>query len=76
VIQESVFLRHREQTCGFQAGRGKEWDGGEFGESGYKLLHLEWISHEVLLCSIGNNIQSLGINMLEDNIRKGMYVYV
>ena len=33
----------------------------EFGVSTFKLLHLEWISSEVL-CSIGNYIQSLGID--------------
>ena len=33
----------------------------EFGVSRYKLLHLEWISNEVLLYSTGNAIQSLGI---------------
>ena len=35
---------------------------GEFGVSRYKLLHLEWISHDVLLYSTGNYIQSLGID--------------
>ena len=30
--------------------------------SGCKLLHLEWISNEVLLYSTGNYIQSLGID--------------
>ena len=34
---------------------------GEFGVSRWKLLHLEWISNEVLLYSTGNCIQSLGI---------------
>ena len=34
---------------------------GEFGVSRCKLLHLEWISNEVLLYSTGNYIQSLGI---------------
>ena len=36
----------------------KEWGvsgmDGEFGVGGCKLLHLEWISHEVLLYSRGN----------------------
>ena len=52
-------------------GRGKEWDGlgvgwigsgmdWEFGVSRCKLLHLEWISNEILLYSTGNNIQSPG----------------
>ena len=31
---------------------------GEFGVSRYKLIHLEWISDEVLLYSTGNYIQS------------------
>ena len=34
----------------------------EFGVSRRKLLHLEWISNEVLLFSLGNDIQSLGID--------------
>ena len=34
---------------------------GEFGVSRCKLLHLEWISHEVLMYSTGNSIQSLVI---------------
>ena len=32
---------------------------GEFRVSRLKLLHLEWISNEVLLYSTGNYIQSL-----------------
>ena len=32
----------------------------EFGITKCKLLHLEWLSHEVLLHSTGNSIQSLG----------------
>ena len=35
---------------------------GEFGVSICKLLHLEWISNEVLLYSSGNYIQYLGID--------------
>ena len=35
---------------------------GEFGVSRRKLLHLEWISNEVLLYCTGNHIQSLGID--------------
>ena len=34
----------------------------EFGVGKYKLLHLEWMSNEVLLYSTGNYIQSLGID--------------
>ena len=40
-------------------GSGMDW---EFGVSRCKLLHLEWISDEVLLCSTGKFIQSLGID--------------
>ena len=36
-------------------GSGLDW---EFGLSGFKLFHLEWISNKVLLYSIGNYIQS------------------
>ena len=59
-----------------------KWVGGgsgmeeEFGISRCKVLHLEWISNEVLLYSAGNYIQSLGIDMMEDNIRKGVHIYV
>ena len=41
-----------------QGGSGMD---GEFGVSRCKLLHLEWISNEVLLHSTGNYIQSPGI---------------
>ena len=40
-------------------GRGSGMD-GEFGVGRCKVLHLEWISNEVLLYSTGNHIQSLG----------------
>ena len=40
--------------------RGGSRMGGEFGFSKWKLLHLEWISNEVLLHSTGKYIQSLG----------------
>ena len=51
--------RHGEQTCGCR--RGGKVMGGEFGVSKCKLLHLEWISNEVLLYSTENYIQSLVI---------------
>ena len=38
--------------------RGMDW---EFGVSRCKLLHLEWISNEVLLYSTGNCVQSPAI---------------
>ena len=53
--------RHREQTCGCQGGGGGSGMDWEFEVSRCKLLHLEWISNEVLLYSTGNYIQSLGI---------------
>ena len=49
---------------------------GEFGVNRYKLLHLEWISNEVLLYSTENLSNLLGWIMTVDNIRKGMYIHV
>ena len=40
-----------------------------------KLLHLEWISNEVLLCSTGNYIQSLQVDHDGRSYKKGN-VYV
>ena len=49
-----------DQTCNCQGGgSGMDW---EFGVSRCKLLHLEWISNEVLLYSTGNYIWFLGID--------------
>ena len=57
---------HREQTFGCQRGEGGgSGMDGEFGVARCKLLHLEWISNEVLLYSTGNYIQSLGIEHVE-----------
>ena len=36
---------------------------GEFGVSGCKLFHVEWMSQEVLLYSTGNSTQSLGTEL-------------
>jgi len=44
------------QTCGCQGGGGGSEMDWEFGVSRFKLLHLEWISNEVLLYSTGNYI--------------------
>ena len=44
---------------GKRGGKGMD---GEFGVSRCKLLHLEWISSEVLPYGTGNWIQSLGID--------------
>ena len=65
IWHKCIFLQNRNRhidikTCGCQGRGGKEWDGLGVGGSGYKLLHLEWISNEVLLYSTGNYIQSLG----------------
>ena len=51
--------RHGEQTCGCQGGMG--WMDRDLGVSRCKLLHLEWISNDILSCSAGNYIQSLVI---------------
>ena len=49
----------------------------EFGVGRCKLLHLEWISNEVLLYSTGNNIQSLGIEHDGREYEKEtVYIYV
>ena len=53
-------------------GRRMDW---EFEANRCKLRHWEWISNEVLLRSTGNYIQSLGIDTMEENIRKEMYIY-
>ena len=41
--------------------RGESGMDEEFGVGRCKLLHLEWLSREVLLYSTGNYIHSLGI---------------
>ena len=49
----------------------------KFGVGGRKLLYLEWINSEVLLYRAGNYTQSLGIeDMIEDSMRKRMYIYL
>ena len=45
--------KHRKQTCCQGGGGGGRMD-WEFGLSKCKLLHLEWISHGVLLYSTAN----------------------
>ena len=70
---EKQTRRHREQTCGCQGG-GEGVD--ELGVGVIcKLLHLEWISNEVLLYSQGIISILLRYNMMEGNMRKRMYVY-
>ena len=46
-------------------GKGEDW---ELGVNGCKLLPLEWISNEILLCSTGNYVYWL--MMEHDNVRK------
>ena len=65
----------REQTCGCQGGGGGSGMDWEFGVNRCKLLPLEWISNEILLCSTGNYVWSL--MMEHDNVRKkNVYMYV
>ena len=52
---------HGEQICGCQGRRGGSGMDWEFGVSRCKLLHLEWISTEILLNTAGDYIQSLVI---------------
>ena len=47
---------HGEQTCGCQEGEGRSGKDWEFGVIRCKLLHLEWISNEILLHSTENNV--------------------
>ena len=54
-------------------GRGREWTDCESGVGGYKLLHLEWISNEILLCSPGN-ANHLRWNMMENGVRKRAFI--
>ena len=58
-IEKKQTHGHREQTCYCQGGRGGRGVDWEFGISRCRLLHLEWISNEILLYSTGNYIQSL-----------------
>jgi len=57
-IKQKQTHRYREEICDCQGrkGRGGRMD-WEFGISRCKLLHIEWVSNRVLLCSIGNYIQ-------------------
>ena len=47
----------------------------ESGVKRRKLLHLEWISNEILLFSTRNYIQSLVMEHVKDNVKKRMYIY-
>ena len=63
-----------EQTCSCQGGRGGSRMDWESGVNRCKLLHLEWISNEILLYSTMNYIYSL--MMEQDHVRKRMYTCV
>ena len=58
-IEEKQTNRHGEQICGCQGGWGGSGMDWEVGVSRCKLLHLEWISNEILLYGTGNYVQSL-----------------
>ena len=60
-VKQKEIHGHSEQTCGCQGGEGGSRMDGEFEVSICKLLHLEWVSNEVLLYNKGNYVQSLGI---------------
>ena len=53
---------HGEQTFDCQGGKGKSGMDWEFGVSICKLLHLEWISNEVLLYVAQGTISNLLID--------------
>ena len=59
--EQKQYHRRAEQTCDCQEGGRGNGMGWEFGVGRCKLLHLEWVSNEVLLYSTGNSIHSLGI---------------
>ena len=55
----------------------REEEGGrdmECGVNRCQLLHLGWISNGILLYSTGNNIRSLAMEHMEDNVEKRMYI--
>ena len=56
-----------------RGGEGMDW---EFRVTRCKPLHLEWIQNKVLLYSTGNYIQSLGIKLMENNIKKNVYMCI
>ena len=64
-IEKKQTHGHREKTCGCQGGGGSGVD-REFGVSRCKLLHLEWISNEILLYR----------DTMENNVKKRIYIYI
>ena len=49
-------LMDLENRLVVSGGREREGVVGELGVNRYKLLSLEWISNEILLCSTGNYV--------------------
>ena len=61
IDKTEIDYRHRKRHV---VTRGKMEEVGWMGFSGAgrcKLLHLEWVSNEVLLYSTGNYVKSLGV---------------
>ena len=61
---------HGKLTWGCQGGKGGSGMDWEYGVSRCKLLHLEWISKQETLSSL------YWWNMMDDNMKKRMYLYV
>ena len=55
---------------------GESWMDWEFGVGRCKLLHLEWISIGVPLYGTENCVKSLGLNIMENSIKKKENVYL
>ena len=69
--------RYGDHTCGCQEGFGGSEIDWEFEVSRYKLLHLEWVSSEVLLYITRNYIQSLVIEHGERLYKKNnAYIFM
>ena len=76
IYETETDSRTRKKDLGLPMGRGGERGmDEEFGVRGCKLLHLEWISSEVLLYSIGNYIQFLELEHDGKEYKKE-YVYI
>ena len=68
-MEKKETLGHGEHTCGCQGGGNGSGMDGEFGVSWCQLLHLEWISNEVLLYLIFQLLdQNLPLSIILDSI--------
>ena len=56
-------------------GKGREWDGLDFGVNRCKRLHLEWIDNKFLLYSTGNYIWLPGM-MGKIFFKKNIWIYI